>query len=58
MQNQVNMNPEPQFIISSAGVVNLSDLVNTTAKSGMGNWSTGYSKLGTTLSRGIANITH
>ncbi|XP_038850316.1 GA-binding protein subunit beta-2-like isoform X2 [Salvelinus namaycush] len=34
MQNQVNMNPEPQFIISSAGVVNLSDLVNTTAKSG------------------------
>ncbi|CDQ72500.1 unnamed protein product [Oncorhynchus mykiss] len=42
MQNQVNMNPEPQFIISSAGVVNLSDLVNTTAKSGMGNWSTGY----------------
>uniref|UniRef100_A0A4W5QHI3 GA binding protein transcription factor subunit beta 2b n=1 Tax=Hucho hucho TaxID=62062 RepID=A0A4W5QHI3_9TELE len=33
MQNQVNMNPEPQFIISSAGVVNLSDLVNTTAKS-------------------------
>lgn len=47
MQNQVNMNPEPQFIISSAGVVNLSDLVNTTAKSGMGNWSTGYSKLGT-----------
>jgi hypothetical protein len=56
MQNQVNMNPEPQFIISSAGVVNLSDLVNTTAKSGMGNWSTGYSKLGTNLSRGTSNI--
>uniref|UniRef100_A0A3B3R266 GA binding protein transcription factor subunit beta 2 n=1 Tax=Paramormyrops kingsleyae TaxID=1676925 RepID=A0A3B3R266_9TELE len=38
MQNQVNMNPEqtPQFIISSssaAGVVNLADLISTTAKS-------------------------
>ncbi|XP_051999549.1 GA-binding protein subunit beta-1-like isoform X2 [Xyrauchen texanus] len=45
MQNQVNMNPErtilsspspatasPQFIISSSGVVNLSDLVLTNAK--------------------------
>ncbi|XP_023687801.1 GA-binding protein subunit beta-1 isoform X2 [Paramormyrops kingsleyae] len=41
MQNQVNMNPEqtPQFIISSssaAGVVNLADLISTTAKSTSG----------------------
>ncbi|XP_016364181.1 GA-binding protein subunit beta-2-like isoform X2 [Sinocyclocheilus rhinocerous] len=49
MQNQVNMNPErtilsstspatasPQFIISSSGVVNLSDIVLTNAKANTG----------------------
>jgi len=49
MQNQVNMNPErtilsstspatasPQFIISSSGVVNLSDIVLTNSKANMG----------------------
>lgn len=41
MQNQVKMNPEqtPQFIISSSsasGVVNLADLISTTAKSTSG----------------------
>ncbi|XP_067094054.1 GA-binding protein subunit beta-1-like isoform X2 [Osmerus mordax] len=30
MQNQVNMNPEPQYIIPASGVLNLSDLVTTT----------------------------
>ncbi|XP_062321483.1 GA-binding protein subunit beta-2-like isoform X2 [Osmerus eperlanus] len=29
MQNQVNMNPEPQYIIPASGVLNLSDLVTT-----------------------------
>ncbi|KAJ8339634.1 hypothetical protein SKAU_G00342670 [Synaphobranchus kaupii] len=38
MQNQVNMNPDrsasigPQFILSSGGVVNLADLISSTAK--------------------------
>ncbi|TRY86374.1 hypothetical protein DNTS_012146 [Danionella cerebrum] len=45
MQNQVNMNPEsstspatssPQFIISSSGVVNLSDIVLANAKANLG----------------------
>ncbi|KAJ8398448.1 hypothetical protein AAFF_G00427030 [Aldrovandia affinis] len=49
MQNQVNVNPEnnlpgstmatiasPQFIFSTAGVVNLSDLISTTAKATSG----------------------
>ncbi|XP_035243232.1 GA-binding protein subunit beta-2b isoform X3 [Anguilla rostrata] len=49
MQNQVNVNPEnnvsggtmatiasPQFIFSTAGVVNLSDLISTTARSTSG----------------------
>ncbi|XP_036371505.1 GA-binding protein subunit beta-2a [Megalops cyprinoides] len=45
MQNQVNVNPDssqpssavtPQFIISSGGVVNLADLISTTAKTTSG----------------------
>ncbi|XP_071380457.1 GA-binding protein subunit beta-2-like, partial [Centroberyx affinis] len=36
MQNQVNMNPEPQYIIPAGGMVSLSELVTTTTKTTTG----------------------